>query len=75
MAGSYDIIGGWKLSISGDWILAGSPRDGEDENGENTILGAGSAYLYHRIGNEWVFSQKIVASDRERLGAADFWGG
>ncbi len=55
---------GTKVAISGDWIIVGSNRDGEDENGENTMLGAGSAYLYHRNAGDWVFAQKIVASDR-----------
>ena len=59
---------GWEIAISGDWIIVGSDRDSEDENGENTILGAGSAYLYHRIGNDWVFTQKILASDRGEVG-------
>ena len=55
---------GSQVAISGDWILVGVPRESEDENGQNTILGAGSAYLYHRNGGEWAFTQKIVASDR-----------
>ena len=63
---------GSQVAISGDWIIVGSPRDGEDENGENTILGAGSAYLYHRNGSDWAFTQKIVASDRGN--EFDFFG-
>ena len=56
---------GSQLAISGDWIVVGSPRDSEDENGANAIGGAGSAYLFKRTGNDWNFAQKIVAFDRD----------
>lgn len=56
---------GSKVAISGDWIIVGSPRDSEDENGANAIGGAGSAYLFKRTGNDWNFAQKIVAFDRD----------
>ena len=56
---------GYKVAISGDWIIVGQVREDEDENGQNTLTGAGAAYLYHRNGSDWAFAQKIVASDRE----------
>ena len=35
----------------------------EDDNG----AGAGAAYIYRRVADEWVFDQKIVASTPGRL--------
>lgn len=48
------------LSISGDTIIIGAPYD-ENEQGVST----GSAYVFIRIDNTWVKSQKLTASDEE----------
>ena len=63
---------GYKVAVSGDYIIIGSPIDAEDPNGNNTLLSAGSAYIIERDGNgNWNQVQKLTASDRA---AADLFG-
>ncbi len=52
------------VSISGDYLLVGAPKEDHDANGGNSMNNAGSAYAFRRIGNTWSQRQKIVASDR-----------
>ncbi len=56
---------GWSVAVSGNHLLVTAPLEGEDENGENTMLSPGAAYLFQR-GDKgmWAETQKIVASDR-----------
>ncbi len=56
---------GYSVSISGNYIVIGAHLESEDENGENTMIYAGSAFIYERDENgTWNPVQKIVASDR-----------
>ena len=56
---------GRSSSISGDFAIVGSERDQEDENGENILNLAGSAYIFQKDANgDWSQAQKLVASDR-----------
>ena len=57
---------GRSVSISGGHVIVGSIGDSEDENGANTLFGAGSAYIYelNEDSTAWNQEQKIVASDR-----------
>lgn len=56
---------GYKVAISGNYIIVGSPIDAEDENGNNTLGASGAAYIIEKDGNgNWNQVQKIVASDR-----------
>jgi hypothetical protein len=53
------------VSISGNYLIAGAPSESEDAAGGNTIMGAGSVYMFERdAGGNWNFVQKNVASDR-----------
>ncbi|WP_170309889.1 T9SS type A sorting domain-containing protein [Seonamhaeicola maritimus] len=66
---AFDRLGndnfGQSVSISGDYVIVGVPREGEDENGLNTMNLAGSAYIFKRDnGGVWSQMQKIVTSDR-----------
>ena len=57
---------GESVSISGDYAVIGSPAEDEDADELNTLIQAGSAYIYKRdAGGAWNFSQKIVAPDRK----------
>ena len=57
---------GKSVSISGDYAIVGA--DGHNENGSNT----GAAYIFKRIGTDWIQQAKLTASD----GAAyDYFGG
>ena len=63
---------GSSVSISGNNIIIGAPREDEDASGLNTIPSAGSAYIFKRDNNGiWNQVQKIVASDRNN---ADWFG-
>ncbi|MFC2101284.1 FG-GAP repeat protein, partial [Bacteroidota bacterium] len=56
---------GCAVSISENYIIVGALDEDEDVTGGNTIIDAGSAYLFNRDGNgNWNQVQKIVASDR-----------
>jgi len=48
---------GWSVSVHGDRILVGAK--GDDSGG----VGAGSVYLYRKIGNNWQLEQKILPDD------------
>lgn len=60
----YDRFG-YAVDISGNYIIVGAYREDEDENGNNTLDNAGSAYIFELIGGVWTEVQKIVASDRD----------
>ncbi len=38
---------GWSIDLHGGNLIVGSPRDDFDENGENEMQDAGSAYIFH----------------------------
>ncbi len=57
---------GESVAISGDFLVVGAKFEDEDENEQNPMLQAGSAYIFKRGGDgTWSFHQKIVASDRQ----------
>ncbi|WP_223034080.1 T9SS type A sorting domain-containing protein [Hanstruepera marina] len=56
---------GRSVSISGDYIVVGAYQEDDDVNGNNSLNGAGSAYIFKRdVSDTWIEIQKIVASDR-----------
>lgn len=60
----YDRFG-WSVAIHDDIIVIGAYGEDEDENDENNLSKAGSAYIFQRDGDgTWNEIQKIVASDR-----------
>lgn len=61
--GSNDYMG-FTVDISGDYAIAGAFQENEDENGDNTLANAGSAYIFERVAGTWTQTQKLVASDR-----------
>ena len=52
------------VSINGDYIAVGVPREQEDENGLNPLLWAGAAYIFKKEGDFWSEQQKVVSPDR-----------
>jgi len=63
---------GWSVSISGDYAFVGASQDNDDNSETNALTSAGSVYIFKRnASKEWIFTQKIVASDR---GALDNFG-
>lgn len=74
-----DDLFGYDVSIHGDKIIVGAYFEDEDTSNANTMDRAGSAYLYTLNGaNQWVQTEKIVASDRESIDyfgwAVSVWG-
>ena len=56
---------GYSVAISGDYAVIGANVDDKDENGDNPISDAGSAYIFKKDKDgKWKQVQKIVASDR-----------
>jgi len=53
------------VAISGNYAIAGTYHEQEDTSGSNSMVNAGSCYIFERdsIG-QWSFVQKLVASDR-----------
>jgi hypothetical protein len=63
---------GESIDVSDSTVVVGASAESENSNGTNTMVNAGSAYIYSKISsNYWVQTKKIVASDRA---AYDFFG-
>jgi hypothetical protein len=62
---------GVSVSISGDYAIVGAYNEDHDKGGGNTLVDAGSAYIFKNSSGDWVQTNKIVASDR---GGFDFFG-
>ncbi|MEM7658718.1 MAG: LamG-like jellyroll fold domain-containing protein, partial [Bacteroidota bacterium] len=62
--GAADDRYGVSVAISGNYAVVGAFLEDEDENGLNTMSGAGAAYILEKVGGDWTEVQKIVASDR-----------
>lgn len=57
---------GFKVAISGDYIFVSDPGEDYDASGSNFFTSAGAVYIFKNDGSDnWNFTQKIVASDRE----------
>lgn len=57
---------GESVAISGDYAVVMAPLEDEDENDQNTLNAAGSAYVFERdINGNWGFAQKLVLSERD----------
>ncbi len=63
---------GYSVGISGDHLIVGAYVEDEDEMEMNTIVDAGSAYIFEKDSNgTWFLADKIVASDRAN---GDYFG-
>jgi hypothetical protein len=56
---------GWSVAISENHIVVGAYAEDHDENGQNLLSNAGSAYIFELSNGIWTQQKKIVASDRE----------
>ena len=58
---------GSAIAISGNYAIVGGYSEQKDENGLNSLLQAGAAYIYEQnlITGNWHEVQKVVGSDRE----------
>jgi len=55
--GAPEDMFGWPVTVSGDIIAVGAPRD--DDRGD----GSGSVYVFARSGPDWSQQQKLTATD------------
>ena len=55
---------GASVAVGENYAVVGAPFHDKDELGGVIKLGAGAAYIYQKFMGNWVFLQKIVASDR-----------
>lgn len=55
---------GYSVAISGTVAVIGARYEDHDENGQNGISAAGSAYIFEYLNGNWVQTKKAVASDR-----------
>ena len=62
---------GFKVEMSGDWIIIGAKQESLDENGLNSVFWTGTAYIARRIGGVWNEAQKLARANRN---FADFFG-
>ena len=49
---------GWDVDIHDDLLIVGSPNDGV-----STATNGGSAYIYQKTGDDWLFMDKIRSND------------
>lgn len=55
---------GRAISMNENLAIIGADMEDEDTNGENTVSGAGSAYIYQWTSGNWEFLQKITGTYR-----------
>ncbi|MEM8567733.1 MAG: FG-GAP repeat protein, partial [Bacteroidota bacterium] len=68
---STDLFG-FSVSIDGDYAIVGAFNEDEDASEGNTLVNAGSAYIFERTAEgSWQQAAKLVASDRN---SGDFFG-
>lgn len=63
---------GSDFEINDRFMVFSAPNQDYDSNHENFVSNAGAVYVWENVGGNWVFRQKITASDRavnERFGA------
>ena len=59
---------GHSVAISGDYIVVGALGQDYNVSNNNFISAAGAAYIFSRDSNDnWLFQQKIIASDRTEI--------
>jgi hypothetical protein len=56
---------GVSVAISGDYAVVGAWEEQEDMEGDNTLKGAGAAYILHRTDGKWKQLKKICPSVRK----------
>jgi len=63
---------GYSINMSNETIVVGAWNDDYDVNGDNFVVGAGSAYIFEKddVGM-WIWTQKITAPER---GITDAFG-
>lgn len=64
------------ISQDGLTLVVGDPMDSTDENGQSTseTLNAGAVYVFKKINQSWVFSQKLLASGTNGRKTLDYFG-
>lgn len=72
---SYNENYGYSVSISDDYAVVGAWGNDYNEFGVDSIFNSGAAFVYKKnSANEWIESQKLVASDRQNYSYNSFGG-
>jgi hypothetical protein len=69
--------GGWfghSVAISGETIVVGAVNHTFDANGDNSLTGAGAAFVFVRSAGVWSQQQKLVATGTNARVASDEFG-
>jgi hypothetical protein len=61
--GTTDLFG-FALDIDDDFIVVGAYQEDEDALESNTLSNAGSVYIFQNFSDTWMYTQKIVSSNR-----------
>ncbi len=61
---AYDQFGS-SIAISTNFMVIGAANSSTDANGSFTMSQAGAAYVYEFVISQWIFREKLVASDRK----------
>jgi hypothetical protein len=62
---------GWSVAVSGDTVVVGAPFEGSNatgvngDQGDNTVIGAGAAYVFVRSGTSWSQQAYLKASNTD----------
>lgn len=62
---------GRAIDLQGDRVVVGAESEDEDANGENTVFGAGSVYIFENDNGTWKQTAKIIGAER---GVNDYFG-
>lgn len=72
---SYNENYGYSVYISDDYAVVGAWGNDYNEFGVDSIFNSGAAFVYKKnSANEWIESQKLVASDRKNYSNNSFGG-
>lgn len=57
---------GSSVSIDGEYAVVGAPEEDHDEADNNTVVRAGSAFIFYRDNGVWSFQKKIIENNRQQ---------
>ncbi len=63
---------GRSIDLQGSYAIVGADMEDEDQLGQLSVSGAGSAYDFRRENDEWNFEKKLIGTDRQ---IDDLFGG
>jgi hypothetical protein len=65
---------GWAVSIETNTLAVGAPYQDFDEGGNNSLLGSGAVFIFHRDGGVWSLQQKLSGTGPNGRMSGDAFG-